>query len=189
MGSSKLDVLEDTRKDLKKEAMTEKWWKIDSETYTKFCADSAQSEHVLLSSLNAMSYQENQRAMVVFEYIFGVIHFCSENSYPYEEAMLLLGIHQRIFTQFVVDNSGEQTHAISMFQSELKECRSFSVDMCRAAATFFSIAFVRNFDAYQYALSNLPVEKVQRKLLCVQTPHSLPSLSEAGSVSSSSTIA
>ena len=169
--------------------MADKWWKVDEATYNDFCADSARSEQVLLTSLNALSYQENQRAMVVFEYIFGVLNFCSENTYPFEQAMILLGIHQRIFTQFIVNNGGSQEDAITMFKTEIKACSTFSVELCRAAATFFSTAFVRNFDAYQYALSNLPVEKVQRRLLCVQTPHALPSLSDAGTMSSSTTIA
>ena len=178
--------------------MGDRWWKVSEETYSAFVADSASSESVLLTALNANSYKDNQRAMVVFEYIFGVLTNCSESGYSYEQTNELLSIHQKIFTTFITSaaSGGEQygtrEEAIELFKTDIKPLTSaslFTVEQCTNIAQFFAISFIRNFDAYQYALSNLPRELINTKLLCVQTPHSLPSLSDAGTLDGASTIA
>ena len=191
--------------------MGDRWWKIDESTYTAFtAAERTECEAVLLTALKAHSYQENQRAMVVFEYIFGVLSSCSEASYSFKQAEELLAIHYRIFTRFVTPSTsssntdsenadGEETgsceDAVQMFKDQIKPLASresgplFSVAECGKCAKFFASAFVRNFDAYKYALTHLPRERVQTKLLCVQTPHQLPSLADPNTLDSDGTIA
>jgi hypothetical protein len=180
--------------------MGDRWWRIDAETWEAFTADAAASEEVLLTSLNAKSYVDNQRAMVVFEYIFGVLTNCREMELTYEQASSLLAVNHQIFSRFVTSPSvlsgegdtGSREEAIDVFKAAVKElCTNqvISAKHCELAARFFASAFIRNFDAYQYALTNLPKEKIQTKLLCVQTPHILPSLSDTGTLDSTSTIA
>lgn len=162
--------------------MGDRWWEVDENIYATFCADPANSENILLKYFNALSYQNNERAMVVLEYVFGVLSFTREQRHTYTQAMALLSIHRTIFNQFIIGMNGTKEEAIDVFKTEIKQlCANglYDVEGCRQAATFFSTGLVRNFDAYQYALSHLPVESVQSKLLCVQTPHQLPPISVA----------
>lgn len=169
--------------------MGERWWNLEHGTWAEFCADSAGSEHVLLSALKATSYKDNQRAMVVFEYIFGVLTYCREEGYAYDQTCALLGLHKLVFTKFIIGGEAGRDEAIAAFKKDILALGLFDVKQCRKSAQFFASALIRNFDAYRYALTKLPREQVNKRLLCVQTPHILPSLSEAGTMSSSSTIA
>jgi hypothetical protein len=247
--------------------MGDRWWKIDEATFSEFCADSVQSEQVLLKSLNAHSYQDNQRAMVVFEYIFGVLSNCSENKYNYKQTINVMNIHKKIFTTFITGTSsstcsngdGGVNDAIEIFKNEIKlitgtssatatttttttngvstgskevtnantvgkgegetkfefedgngngekvannsintndieinnnkNNNNFTVDQCKQISKYFAMSFIRNYDSYIYALKFLPKEQLKLQLLCIQTPMSLPSLSDSGTMSSSSTLA
>ena len=73
------------------------WWKISSSVYSEFCqAENDESEQILMKYLRADVVNDNQRAMVVFEYIFGVLNFCSEGGYEYEKALALVNIHKKV---------------------------------------------------------------------------------------------
>ena len=124
------------------------WWKINSTVYGEFCT-SENSEQVLMKYLKADAVNDNQRAMVVFEYIFGVLNFCSEGKYTYEKAIALINIHKKIFNQFIL-GSGEGTteEAVSLFKMDIRANGLFDLESSAKAAQYFASALLRNFDAY-----------------------------------------
>ena len=116
-----------------------------------------------------------------------MLSFCSDEAYTHTQASFLLDTHKSLFNSYIIgskDKTGgsERDDAIALFKDRIKHACAdgmFNVSACAKIATYFANVFVRNFDAYQYALSNLPVEMVQFKLLCVQTPLLLPPMAAA----------
>ena len=46
----------------------------------------------------------------------------------------------------------------------------FDVEISRNMAEFFSTTLIRNFEGYRYVMNNLPVEKLDKRILAIQTP-------------------
>ena len=168
----------------------ENLWDIEEDTFSAFCGEESAktAEELLLGKLGLSSMQDNQRAMIVFEFIFNILEFCSKSSFDYSKFQVILKIFQKCFDQFILADAGSPEEAIELFKVDMRACGQFDVDSSRNVATFFSTSFIRNFSGYRYVMTNLPVEKTDLRILSVQTPLILPPC-DSQAMSSSSSIA
>lgn len=163
---------------------------IQEDTFSAFCgADSPQAaEELLLGKMGLASMQDNQRAMIVFEFVFNIVEFCSKSGFDYGKFLVILQIFQKCFDQFILGEAGSPDEAIEVFKENMRASVQFDVDSSRNVAAFFSTSFIRNFNGYRYVMTNLPVEKTDVRVLSVQTPLHLPPC-DSQAMSSSSSIA
>lgn len=165
-------------------------WDVDDTAYASFVgAETPEAcEEMLLDRMGLADMRDNQRAMIVFEFIFNIVEFCSKSSFDYGKFVVILKIFQKCFDQFILGDAGSANEAIELFKVDMRESGQFDVDSSRNVATFFSTSFVRNFNGYRYVMSNLPTEKTDFRTLSVQTPLILPPC-DSQAMSSSSSIA
>ena len=104
----------------------------------------------MLGKMGLNSMRDNQRAMVVFEFIFNILEFCSKSAFAHDKFAVILGIFHKCFDQFILADAGSPEDAIELFKGDMKSCGDFDVDECRNVAAFFSTMFVRNFSGYRY---------------------------------------
>lgn len=145
---------------------------------------------ILHDALNIPSVQDNPRSMIVFEFIYHIVHFCNQSNFTFAQMSGCLAVFGEIFESFcIIDESLEKSKddAIGMFSSRMSQFSQpnpeiptlFDVDAVREITKLFADTIIKHFDAYRYVMSELPVERVENVKLVVQTPLSvLPMLSD-----------
>lgn len=138
---------------------------------------------LLEDALCMSSVSDNPRAQIVLEFIYSIIHYCSECKFSYPQMSAVLGIFGQVFSTCVVDISSGKTRddAIAIFTtqiSRLAAARSddgaspplLDVDSVKGVTILFSDTIIKNFDAYTFVMHELPVEKAEEVLVVVDTP-------------------
>ena len=144
-----------------------------------------QKWEILSSALNLTGMDANPRSMIIFELIIHLVEFCSESGFSFAQMSAVLSIFGDIFAScIIVDPSCCRTReeAIAMFTEQISRHAKpsagndkqmpplFTVESIKRAAEFFSETIIKQFDAYQYVMSSLPVERPEKLFVVVQTP-------------------
>lgn len=134
---------------------------------------------VLSQALQMSGMDDNPRAMIVFEFVFHIVHFCAESGFNFLQMSAVLGIFGDVFSACLLTSSGKlREDAVSMFTERISiHARPstggeplLDVDLVKRSAVFFADTVIKHFDAYQYVMGELPVERVERLQVVVQTP-------------------
>jgi len=144
---------------------------------------------ILVSALSVHSVNDNPRSQIVFEFIYNIIRFCIQSNFSYAQVSAVLAVFGQVFSKCVVDSVSNKTRedAIGIFTSHISQLARgpdggaplLDVGAVKGVTALFSDTLVKNFDAYQLVMQELPIERAEELRVIVQTPiSSLPLLSE-----------
>lgn len=136
---------------------------------------------VLSRALQMTGIEDNPRAMIVFEFVFDIVHFCAESGFDFSQMSTVLGIFGDVFCSCWLNSPSdkEREDAVTMFTQLISAharplsaggAPLLSVGAIKRLAVFFADTVIKQFDAYQYVMSELPVERIERVHVVVQTP-------------------
>ena len=136
-----------------------------------------------LSSINPIN--DNPRALIVFEFVYHIVHFCSQSKFSYTQMSAVLTIFGKVFEACIIDGKLREG-AVKMFTSQMSNYTTLlDIESIRRVTVLFSDTIVKHFDAYKFVLRELPDERVEYLKVIVQTPISiLPALSEGETLDS-----
>ena len=176
-------ILEQRFWDLFIEGPTEEIVGVQGEEKVAGIVDLNRARWKLLEDVLCMSsVSDNPRAQIVFEFVYSVVHYCSECKFSYSQMSAVLGVFGEVFSTCFVDFSSGKTRddAIAIYTTLISRLAARSddgaspalldVDSVKGVTILFSDTIVKNFDAFTYVMKELPVEMAEEVLVVVDTP-------------------
>jgi len=154
-------------------------WALSEDTFEQLlgCGGDVQTQEALLGEALGLTTigSDNPRAVIIFELIFNVVIFSLSLGLNHDQTSMLLQVFEKVFMSCVVTETKSRGEAVELFTTQLKgamlgDVGSLSVDQIKSAAVFFAQTLAKNLEAYQFVMSESPEEKVEVRLLSIQTP-------------------
>jgi hypothetical protein len=159
----------------------EQWFKFDTVLYDELLmTDYPKSRwDSLLHASTIRFIEDNDSALVFFEYILNALTLCIDHDFSFEQALEFVDASMILVHDITVkskeltaDDAVSKFNTLMQMHSEIRGSKGplFSADHIKKIANFVSDTLIRNIKAYQYVFHMEQAQKIESIQIEVQTP-------------------